>query len=60
MSEQQIPDQAPEPGWPVWADTPAKRERNRQHWARHNERIRAAEASIPVNTITITVTWSTR
>jgi hypothetical protein len=25
--------------WPSWADTPAKRERNRQHWARHSERV---------------------
>lgn len=29
-----------EPGWPEWADTPEKRERNRQAWQKHNERVR--------------------
>jgi hypothetical protein len=29
--------------WPSWADTPARRERNRQHWSRHNERVSVPE-----------------
>ena len=35
--------QLPEAGWPVWADTPAKRERNQRSWAAHNERVRASQ-----------------
>lgn len=30
----------PEPGWPAWADTPEKRERNRAVWAARAEAYR--------------------
>lgn len=30
-------------GWPQWADTPAKRERNAASWRAHNERVSAPE-----------------
>jgi hypothetical protein len=35
-------EQTPEAGWPVWANTPGKRERNQRSWAAHNERVRRA------------------
>jgi len=46
MSENQTPEQIPEPGWPEWANTPEKRERNQQDQARRNERIQQDRAAI--------------
>lgn len=31
-------------GWPEWADTEEKRQRNREYWHRHNVAVRALRA----------------